>query len=342
MNPLRLPAEWEAHDGILLAWPHDQTDWHPHLDEVRTTFARIIAEASHHGRVLLVTDTPQGALPYLRATGTLLDRVHLLPIACNDTWARDFGPVGVMEEGAPVLLDFQFTGWGGRFRADLDNRISRQLKEHGAFGMTPLRPIHLVLEGGSIESDGCGTLLTTSACNANPNRNPSLGTAEIEHAFHQFLGVTRVLWLHHGYLAGDDTDSHIDMLARFAPHDTIVYQSCDDEDDEHYTELNAMANELGAFPTLAGQPYRLLPLPWPTARYDDEGYRLPLSYANFLTLNDVVLAPVYGDVMDTLALSTIGQAFPGHKIIGIDCSVLVRQHGSLHCITMSLPRGCLP
>jgi len=342
MTMTRLPAEWEAQDGILMAWPHDDTDWKPRLPQARETFARLIATASHHARVLLVTDIPGNARPFLKHAGAALDRIVFIPVSCNDTWARDFGPITIIEDDRPVLLDFQFTGWGGKFKAQLDNVISLQVKNHGAFGRTHLRTLHMVLEGGSIESDGQGTLLTTATCNANPNRNAHLSVPEIEQAFRRFLGVSRVLWLHHGYLAGDDTDGHVDMLARFAPHDTLVYQSCDNTDDEHFTELTAMAEELRAFRTLAGHPYRLLALPWPSARYDDAGNRLPVSYANFLILNDAVLVPVYGDPCDTQALAVIGQALPGHHVIGIDCSILVFQHGSLHCLTMQLPKGVLP
>ncbi|MEI8121345.1 MAG: agmatine deiminase family protein [bacterium] len=341
MNTTRLPAEWEEQDGVLLAWPHEATDWRPYLDRARETFARIMAEASHHTRVLLVTHTPEEARHFLKATTAIPERITFLPVSCNDTWARDFGPITIIENGRPVLLDFQFTGWGGKFKAHLDNAVTQRLKEHGLFGPTHLRTIPLILEGGSIESDGHGTLLTTSACNANPNRNAHLSVHEIEQAFQRFLGVSRVLWLHHGYLTGDDTDSHVDMLARFAPHDTIVYQSCDDTADEHFKELSAMADELQAFRTLANQPYRLLALPWPTARCDEEGNRLPVSYANFLILNSAVLAPVYDDRRDAEALTVIGKAFPGRKIVGIDCSELILQHGSLHCVTMQLPKGVL-
>ncbi|MEI6563107.1 MAG: agmatine deiminase family protein [bacterium] len=341
MNTPRYPAEWEEQDGVLLAWPHEGTDWKPYINQARETFARIIAEASHHGQVIVVTTTPDEVHTVLRHTAALSERVHCFPIPSNDTWARDFGPITIIENDRPVLLDFLFNGWGGKFHANFDNVISKELKEHGVFSGTHLRPIHFVLEGGSIESDGHGTLLTTTSCNANPNRNAHLNRAETEETLKRYLGVSRVLWLEHGYLAGDDTDGHVDMLARFAPHDTLIYQACDDPSDEHFAELSAMANELGALKTPAGTPYRLLPLPWPSARHDEEGHRLPVSYANFLVLNGAVLVPVYTDPQDHHALDIIGKAFPGRKIIGIDCSALILQHGSLHCVTMQLPKGVL-
>ena len=324
-----------------MAWPHAETDWKPVLSRVQETSARIIAEASHHARVLLVTSTPDEVRHALSQTHALLDRIIFCPIPCNDIWARDFGPITLFENNRPVLLDFEFNGWGGKHKAALDNAITKKLKEQGFLCSTPLRSLPMILEGGSIESDGQGTLLTTASCNTNPNRNPHMTRMDIELAFQNVLGVSRVLWLNHGYLAGDDTDGHIDMLARFAPHDTLLYQACDDASDEHFTELAAMAAELKSFRTLSGQPYRLLALPWPSPKHDGNGQRMPASYANFLILNGAVLVPVYDDPHDTHALDVIGKAFPGRKIIGIDGSTLILQHGSLHCVTMQLPQGVL-
>jgi agmatine deiminase len=341
MSTIRYPAEWEEQDGVLLAWPHAATDWSPYLVRAQETFAKIIAEASHHGRVIVVTANPGEVHQFLKHTHALTDRIQCYPILSNDTWARDFGPITIYENHHPVLLDCQFTGWGGKFAANLDNLISAKLKEHGVFATAHLRPLHLILEGGSIESDGKGTILTTTSCNTNPNRNTTMTRFDMEHAFAHFLGSKRVFWLEHGYLAGDDTDGHIDMLARFAPHDTIVYQACDNPADEHFTELSAMATELSLLRTGSDEPYHLLPLPWPSVKHDEDGNRLPASYANFLILNGAVLVPIYNDPHDSLALSVIGKAYPGRKIIGIDCSTLILQHGSLHCVTMQLPKGVL-
>ena len=234
----------------------------------------------------------------------------------------------------PVLLDFTFNGWGGKFAAEKDNAVSRKLHACGAFGTTPLRTVDLVLEGGSIESDGQGTLLTTTECLLNPNRNPHLSKEQIEEQLKSELGVSTILWLEHGYLAGDDTDAHIDTLARLCPDQTIVYVACDDPTDEHFAPLKAMERELEQF---AG--YRLLPLPWPGAKYDAEGHRLPATYANYLVINGAVLVPTYNDPADLQALEVVGKAFPDREIIGIDCSTLILQHGSLHCITMQIPEG---
>ncbi len=336
----RFPAEWEEQDGVLLAWPHEATDWRLHLDVVEPVFIEIVRSISRFERVLLVVADELAIERQLTDAGVDMANVRLLPVESNDTWARDFGPVTVMEEGKPLLLDFGFNGWGLKFPAGLDNLITGRLCKLGAF-RAEREIVGLVMEGGSLESDGSGTILTTAECLLSPNRNPHLSRPEIEAVLVRELGAEHVLWLENGYLAGDDTDSHVDTLARLCPDDTIVYQSCDDPADEHYGALSAMAKELAAVRTRDGRPYRLLPLPWPEARFDDDGQRLPATYANFLVINRAVLVPTYGDKNDGAALAVIRSAFPGREVTGIDCSPLILQHGSLHCVTMQLPKGVL-
>jgi len=336
----RFPAEWEEQDGVLLAWPHESTDWRLHLDLVEPVFAEIVREISRFERVLLVAPDEMEVERLLSNAGIDLANVRLFPMETNDTWARDFGPVTVAEDGRPLLLDFGFNGWGLKFPADLDNLITGRLCQLGAF-RAERQIVGLIMEGGSLESDGSGTILTTAECLLSPNRNPHLSREEIEATLARELGADRILWLENGYLAGDDTDSHVDTLARLCPDDTIVYQSCDDPADEHYESLGAMAEELAAFRTRDGRPYRLLPLPWPEARFDEDGQRLPATYANFLVINRGVLVPTYRDKNDGAALAVIRSAFPDREVIGIDCSPLILQHGSLHCVTMQLPKGVL-
>lgn len=336
----RLPAEWEPQDGVLLAWPHEASDWHPYLDLVQPVFAEIIAAISRFETVIVATDDPDRVREALSEAGAELERVRVYPVETNDTWARDFGPITVEEQGAPRLLNFGFNGWGLKFPSDLDNRINKRLQALGAWG-APVDTVGLILEGGSIESDGRGTLLTTEECLMNDNRNPHLTREELEEEMHGLFGCDRFLWLANGYLAGDDTDSHVDTLARLCPDDTIAYVSCDDPEDEHYPALKAMEQEILAFRTRDGRPYRAIPLPWPGAKYDEEGERLPATYANFLVINGAVLVPTYDDKSDAAALAAIGEAFPGREIIGIDCLPLILQHGSLHCVTMQLPKGTL-
>lgn len=337
----RFPAEWEEQDGVLLAWPHTGSDWAPLLAEVEPVFARLALEISRRERVLIVAPQATPVHAALAAKGVDLGRVKIVELPTNDTWSRDFGPLTVYEDGRPVLLDFGFNGWGLKFSCDQDNQVTRRLAGYGVWGEAACRTVGLVFEGGSIESDGCGTLLTTAECLLGPNRNPHLDRQAIESELLALLGGEQLLWLQSGYLAGDDTDAHIDTLARLCPDDTIVYVTCDDPADEHYPALRQMADELRAFRTRAGQLFRLLALPWPQAKYDQAGERLPATYANYLVINGAVLVPTYGDPADDCALAVIGAAFPGREVVGIDCSPLIFQHGSLHCVTMQLPKGVL-
>jgi len=199
----------------------------------------------------------------------------------------------------------------------------------------------MVLEGGSIEVDGAGTLLTTRDCLLSPTRNPKLSQQQIEQKLIQWFGLSRVLWLGHGYLDGDDTDSHIDILARFCDCETIAYTHCDDESDPHYKELNAMETELRGLRSITDQPYRLVPLPWPAAKYDDAGNRLAASYANFLVINGAVIIPGYNDPADEQARVCLQQCFPDREVIAINALALIKQGGSLHCMAMQLPEGVL-
>lgn len=339
---IRLPAEWEHQDGVLVTWPHSETDWHPYLDLVEPVFVEIIRQISKHERVVVVVENIDDVRRKLADAGIDLSKTTFAAVPSNDTWSRDFGPITIEVDGTPTLLDFGFNGWGLKFAADQDNQITRRLHNAGVFGNIPRVTPPLILEGGSIESDGKGTILTTSECLLNPNRNPHLTRSEVEQALKLHLGATRILWLDNGYLAGDDTDSHIDTLARLGPDDTILYVGCDDQQDEHYVELSKMRAQLAELRTADGSPYRLIPLPFPQACYDEDGLRLPATYANYLVINKAVLVPTYEDSADSIALEAVRKAYPSREIIAVDCSPLILQHGSLHCVTMQLPKGVLP
>ena len=336
----RWPAEWEPQDAVLLAWPHAASNWKPTLPQVEAVYDRIVAAARRHATVIIATPEPERVRRRLADTGE--NPLLLVEVPTNDTWIRDYGPITVETARGPLLLDFGFNGWGLKYVGNLDNQVTRHMQAAKVFGRTPLRSPHLVLEGGSIDGDGRGTILTTSRCLLSPNRNPGLTRAQIEKRLLRLFGAQRLLWLEHGALEGDDTDAHVDTLARFAPDDTIVYMACGERTDTHYAGLQAMERELKALRTLAGKPYRLLPLPWPAAKFDENGNRLPATYANFLPLNGALLAPTYGDQQDAAALNVLAKAFPKHEIIGIECTPLIRQHGSLHCVTMQLPQGVMP
>lgn len=338
----RFPAEWESQAAVLIAWPHAGTDWADRLDQVERTYVALVAAITRFEGVLLLVADPDiqsRAEALLSADGVDLSRIRFEQLPYDDTWLRDSGPITLLADPTPELLDFHFTAWGGKFAASLDDRIVAELHANGVFGRASRRRIDFALEGGAIETDGAGTLLTTWHC--LQERHPKLTREQISTRLQAWLHQRRTLWLDHGYLEGDDTDAHIDTLARFASRDSIVYQGCDDPADSHFPELQAMAAELAAFRTSDDQPYRLFELPWPRPVIDD-GRRLAASYANFLIINGAVLMPAYGDVADGAAAAVMQRAFPDREIVPIPCRSLIWQNGSLHCITMQLPEGSLP
>lgn len=300
-------AEWEPQSAVQLTWPHKDTDWAPILPEITAVYEEMKREIESRETVVVVDDIPH-----------------------NDTWARDHGFITVEENGQLMLLDFKFNGWGEKYAAELDNDINRQLYEQQLVKGIYESHLDFVLEGGSIESDGKGTIFTTTCCLMAPHRNQPLTQQEIEQQLKEWLGAERIVWINHGSLIGDDTDGHIDTLVRIAPNDTLLYIGADDE----HPDLLLMEQELQQLRTIDGHPYRLLRLPMPRPIYDD-GERLPATYANYLVINGAVLVPTYNQPdLDQEAISTIGKAFPDREIIGIDCRAVIRQHGSLHCCTM--------
>lgn len=337
-----LPAEWEPQAAVLIAWPHEGTDWAPRLLATESSYVALASSISRFERVLVcVPDAVvrERAAELLRAGSADLSRVGFVDIPYDDTWLRDSGPLTLERGNAFTLADFRFTGWGGRYEASRDDALVEGLLERDVFvpGIGHAR-IDWALEGGAIESDGRGTLLTTWRC--LHQRHPQMSREAMSQQLRESLGAQRVLWLDHGYLQGDDTDAHIDTLARFAPGDAIVFQACDDESDPHFAELAAMREELAALRTLEGKPYVLHPLPW-AQPIVDEGRRLAASYANYLIVNGAVLAPAYGDAADAEAARRIAIAHPGREVVQIPCRPLIWQNGSLHCVTMQLPRGAL-
>lgn len=334
---MHLPAEFDHQELIQLTWPHRETDWADIYDEVIECYCAMAREISLRQKLLIVSMHPEETIAQLREHGIYSGNIQLFSCPTNDTWARDHAFITCLHEGQRILFDFQFNGWGLKFAANHDNQINRKLYDSELMDGIYTDCRDFVLEGGSIESDGQGTLLTTSSCLLAENRNSGMNRAEIEIQLCQYFNANRVLWLNHSWLAGDDTDGHIDTVARFCTPDTIAYVQCTDTEDEHYTELKAMETELKSFTTAEGNPYRLIPLPLPHAIYD-EGQRLPATYANFLIMNSAVLMPTYNQPdNDEAAREKLWQAFPEKEIIGIDCQVLIKQHGSLHCCTMQYP-----
>lgn len=337
----RLPAEWEKQDAVLLAWPHELTDWSYMLDDVRRCYADIARAIVRHANLIIVAPDCSDVRDTL--TDLPQDKIRYYDIDTNDTWARDFGALTtVTDDGQFIFNDFKFNGWGLKFAANLDNLITRRLFGHDLFNGSYNNCLGFVLEGGSVESDGQGTILTTSECLLSPNRNGDMTREMIAEKLCDVFGAKRVLWLDNGALEGDDTDSHIDTLARLAPGETIIYVGCDDPDDSHYDSLKAMEKEILALHRPDGLPYNAVALPLPDPIYDEDGERLPATYANFLILNDAVLLPVYNqERKDMLASQMMKIVFPDHEIIPVDCRALIRQHGSLHCVTMQFPENSI-
>ncbi len=330
------PAEWYPQSAVQLTWPHKETDWLPIMDEVIPCFVSIAHEILKREKLLIVCSDEKEVREQLGEVNE--DNLIFREMETNDTWARDHGGISLFYEGVPTVYDFVFNGWGMKFAADMDNLITRQLFISDTFKEevqhANLQP--LVLEGGSIESDGKGTLLTTAECLLSVNRNEYLSQEQLEYHLKDIFGIDRILWLYSGYLAGDDTDSHIDTLARFCAEDTIAYVQCTDEADEHYPDLKQMEEELKAFTQKDGTPYRLIALPM-ADKVEWEGERLPATYANFLIINNAVLLPFYDSPKDKIAKEALQQAFPDREIVGINCLSLIKQHGSLHCVTMQYP-----
>ncbi|SFS14665.1 Agmatine/peptidylarginine deiminase [Dyella sp. OK004] len=339
-STLRLPAEWEPQSAVLIAWPHADTDWAERLAQVETTYVALAGAVTRfQSLIIVVADVAlrAHAEQQLRTAGVDLSRIRFVELPYDDTWLRDSGPITLKDgHGAFQLTDFRFTGWGGKFGAEQDDALIGGLVQAGVFGQAAHKRIDWALEGGGIESDGEGTVLTTWRCLTQ--RHPEQSREAMSAILSDSLHAKRILWLDYGYLEGDDTDAHIDTLARFAPGDRIVFQACDDASDPHHDELQKMAAELAALRTPDGRPYQLYPLPW-AQPIVDEGRRLAASYANYLIVNGAVLMPAYGDKADDEAARIVGEAHPGRVVVQVPCRPLIWQNGSLHCITMQLPAG---
>ncbi len=328
---VRFPAEFEEQSFVQLIFPHADSDWAPYLQEASENFVEIAMVIARFEKCLIICDDINRVKAYFSET----ENIYFVQGESDDTWARDCSGITVLEDGKPTVIDFTFTGWGNKFDASLDNALTSKLAKHYDADYKKQR---FILEGGAIDSNGEGILLTTTECLLNPNRNVKLTQKfEIESILNENLGTQKVLWLDHGYLAGDDTDSHIDTLARFIDRSTIVYVQCRDKDDEHYEALSQMEEELQAFQDLKGDPFDLIALPMTDALYFEEE-RLPATYANFLMINGAVIVPTYNDRHDQEALKILQKAFSDREVIGVDCSILIRQHGSLHCVTMQFPK----
>lgn len=338
----RFPAEWEPQSAILMAWPHAGTDWAERLLSVQQCFAQIMAAICRFQSLIVCVpnaETEMQARRFLSEANCNTQHLKFAFIPYNDTWLRDSGPITLNNSNNSMqILDFRFTAWGGKFEAELDDQIIAKLIEQNCFTNFEYQRINFALEGGAIETDGSGTLLSTWHC--LHERHPEKSREEISQLLMSHLHQEQILWLNSGYLEGDDTDAHIDTLARFASPHSIVYQGCQDQSDSHYAELQRMTDELKQFKQKSGDTYHLFELPWPEPVLDN-GRRLAASYANFLIINGAVLMPIYNDSADSQAILVMQSAFPHHEIVAVNCRDLIWQNGSLHCCTMQLPEGLL-
>ncbi len=338
---MRLPAEWEVSSAVIVAMPHAATDWAYMLDDVRMCYAELVRAIARHAKVIIVAPDVEEIKHYFSDVPD--DRIYYFEAPTNDTWTRDYGVITTDDaEGNPVLNDFGFNAWGGKFESALDNKVTSLLVKAGWLRGKYVDRNDFILEGGSIESDGRGTIMTTSECLLTDTRNPEFVAKKSRKPYEDYLrdalGAKQVLWVDHGHLDGDDTDGHIDTIARLTPNDTILYCGAGPLDDGQARSLKAMREQLATFRTLDGRPFTLVEMPCPDPIYDEDGERIPATYANYLVVNDAVLLPVYGQLQnDFLAEQIIKVAFPDHEVETVDCRALIRQHGSLHCATMQIP-----
>ena len=348
-----LPAEWHQQAFVQLTWPHKDTDWALVLADAIECFCEIARHIVEHEPLIIVAQYPNEAKTELKKRNIDTANITFVQCSTNDTWARDHAYITCIDEkqGKAILNDFQFNGWGLKFAANHDNQINRNILPNimeaystnntdTEYSCTDYaNRLDFVFEGGSIESDGCGTLMVTTSCLLADNRNNTLTRQDIEQRLLLYFNAKRVLWIEHSWLAGDDTDGHIDTVARFCSPTSIAYVKCYDEADEHYQELQQMEQELLALRTSEGKPYTLFPLPLPDPCYDEDSNRLPATHANFLIINGAVLLPTYNQPSkDAQAIEQLSKAFPDREIIPVDCRVLILQHGSLHCSTMQYPQ----
>ncbi|HED6852145.1 TPA: agmatine deiminase family protein [Campylobacter coli] len=317
--------EWNEQEYLMLSLPHEKSDWKPYLGEIVQAYKEFVRAASEFQKVLLIAPSKSDFVPFEN-----MANVEFFICDTNDTWIRDFGAIDILEDNHLKALDFTFNAWGNKFQSDLDNEVNSKLfKEKFKEKLTK---IDFILEGGSIDFNGEGVMLTSSNCLLNENRNSHLDKSQIEAKLKKIFGLKQIIWLENGFIKGDDTDHHIDTLARFIDKNTIVYSVCEDEEDEHYIPLQKMKKELEA------TGFNLIELPLPKPLYY-EGRRLGATYANFVFVNDALIMPFYKDKNDEIIRKKLAKALPERKIVGVDARVFLRQNGSLHCSCQNRFKG---
>lgn len=343
-NRMKMLPEWAPQDAILLAWPHRKTDWAPMLTEVQRTYCDIIDQITRFEPVVLLV--PEDTEEYAMISTELRSRCLLITCPTNDTWCRDYGPLSLQSsDGKRGIVDFTFNAWGGKFVSTLDNEVVRRLVSENIFApdVSYLDNLDLTLEGGALECNGSGLLLTTKQCIEDPLRNPENYQAPLVYKeLLKRLGLTDYCSLAVEALPGDDTDGHIDTIVRFVDQDTILYIAPNDPSSQSFDALSQLEK---ALKELARQytTLRLIPLPdvGDFSSHYEGGSLIPATYANFLIVNGALLLPTYGRSTDRIAIHTMRHVVPNLEVVPIDCSILLEQHGSLHCISMQIPQGFL-
>ena len=323
---IRSIAEWSEQELLLVALPHENTDWKPYLDEILNAYEGFIKAVSAFQKILLIA--PNESI--FKQRFAKFHNVDFFKCATNDTWIRDYGAIDVWDDEKLISLDFIFNAWGGKFQSALDNSVNSRL--FSEYFHSKLKEVPLILEGGSVDFNGANTMLTTTKCLLNPNRNAHLNKAELENKLKSIFNLEHIIWLENGFIKGDDTDSHIDILARFIDENIIAYSICEDEKDEHFTPLHLMQQELEQ------TPFTLVPLPLPQPKFY-KGRRLSASYANFVFVNNALIVPTYDDENDERVCEILANALPQRKIVPVRAEVFLRQNGSLHCACQNRFKG---
>lgn len=319
-------AEWSEQELLMLALPHENTDWKPYLNDILNAYEIFVGAVSKFQKVLLIAPDER----IFKQKFAKFKNTEFFKCPTNDTWIRDYGAIDIWENERLVSLDFTFNAWGGKFESELDNSVNSRL--FGEHFKTHLREIALILEGGSVEFNGAGVMMTTTKCLLNANRNAHLSQNELEKKLKEIFGIHTIIWLENGFIKGDDTDSHIDTLARFIDENTIAHCVCEDEKDEHFLPLNLMKKELEK------TNFKLLPLPLPKPKFYGE-QRLAATYANFVFINGALIVPSYDDENDEKVREILARALPNRQIIPVPAEVFLRQSGSLHCACQNRFKG---
>ncbi|QMU60951.1 MAG: agmatine deiminase [Gammaproteobacteria bacterium] len=342
MGSYRLAPEWARQNAVILVWPHCHSDWSNQLNEIEVTYTEMSRYIARHQKLILVAYDLAHVL-HIQETLTQQEieqkNVLIIPVPTNDTWVRDYGPITVKSDSELKFLDFGFDAWGGKYTHDHDDAFNQQFKFHLNNDISSQK-INFILEGGNLEVNSKGVLLISSNCFKRRTSKLHAQFTTFERNFENWFGCNRVLWINDVALFGDDTDGHIDTLARYCGDDVVVYSASTHHSDPNNESLDSLNKQLNKIKRNDSSISELIPLPLPTPIFNN-GSQLPATYTNFLITNEYVLVPVFNDKQDTHALKTIDTLFPSREIIDIESNTLIQQFGGIHCATMQIPEGCL-